>query len=134
VIATITTYVSSVRDKAFGNYSSCAKHTVCGRYNWCRDQGARVEALTNIVGRNDRNVGGRQPQAAAPIPDTDISDPDDSAGDDDSHSEPGQLEPGESGSGFAMISRIVTLIYLFLYPNISLHKKYSEFFLLLILM
>ncbi len=56
------------------------------------------------LGRNDRNAGGRQRQAAAPIP-ADMSDPDDGAGDDDPHSEPGQLEPGESGN--SIISRIV---------------------------
>ncbi len=105
MIATITTYVCRVCDKEFGNYSSCAKHTVSCSYNRCRDQGARVDALTNIVGRNDRNVGGRQPQPDASIPDADMSDPDDGAGEDERQLEPGQLEPYESG--YPIISRIV---------------------------
>ena len=86
----VTTYVCSVCDKAFGNHTSCAKHTSCGRYNACRAQGARVEQRTNIIGAQDRHVGGRhvggrrQAQAPGPahIPEVDIemSDADDGDG------------------------------------------------------
>ena len=86
----VTTYVCSVCDKAFGNHTSCAKHTSCGRSNSCRAQGARVEQRTNIIGAQDRHVGGRhvggRPQAQAPgqahVPevDTEMSDADDGAG------------------------------------------------------
>ena len=48
------------------NYASCGKHTACGKYNRCRDQGATVLPLTNTVGRHDRHVGGRQAQAPRP--------------------------------------------------------------------
>ncbi len=85
----VTTYVCSVCDKAFGN-TSCAKHTACGRNNTCRAQGARAEPRTNIMGQQDRHVGGRHvggsPQAQAPGPahipevDADMSDADDGAG------------------------------------------------------
>jgi hypothetical protein len=41
----------------------------------CREHGATVKRLTNIVSRHDRNVGGRQaylqrpePASAAPVP------------------------------------------------------------------
>ena len=91
MIAAVTTFVCSVCDKAFGsNYASCAKHTACGRNNPCRAQGARPEPRTNIVGRQDRNVGGRHvggmPQAQAPGPehipevDAEMSDVDNGAG------------------------------------------------------
>ena len=88
----VTTYVCSVCDKAFGNHTSCAKHTSCGRSNSCRAQGARVEQRTNIIGEQDRHVGGRhvggRPQAQAPgpahIPDSEVdiemSDADDGDG------------------------------------------------------
>ena len=74
LIATVEIYVCSKCDKAFGSdYSSCAKHVACGRYNRCRELGATVKRLTNIVSRHDRNVGGRQahlqpePASAAPV-------------------------------------------------------------------
>ncbi len=62
------------------------KHTACGRFNTCRAQGARVEPHTNIMGQQDRHVGGR-PQAQAPGPahiqvpgvDAEMSDADDGA-------------------------------------------------------
>jgi hypothetical protein len=86
LIATVTTFVCSVCDKALSsNYSSCAKHTSCSKYNRCRDQGATVDRLTNIVGRHDRNVGGRQAQApelahnSQADADRDMSDIDDGA-------------------------------------------------------
>jgi hypothetical protein len=80
----VTTYVCSVCDKAFGNHTGWAKNTTCGRSNKCRAQGARVEQRTNIMGEQDRHVGGR-PQAQAPGPahipevDTEMSDADDDA-------------------------------------------------------
>ena len=74
LIATVEIYVCSKCDKAFGSdYTSCAKHVACGRYNRCRELGATVKRLTNIVSRHDRNVGGRQahlqpePASAAPV-------------------------------------------------------------------
>jgi hypothetical protein len=86
----VTTYVCSVCDKAFGNPTSCVKHTACGRYNACRAQGARPEPRTNIVGPQDRNVGGRHvggmPHAQAPGPehipevDAEMSDVDNGTG------------------------------------------------------
>ena len=98
VIATVTTFVCSVCDKAFGNYTSCAKHTASGKTNRCRAAGASVVLVPNIVGRHDRNVGGRHAHAPGParIPqdDADMSDPDDGAG--GTEAEAGQLEP-ESG-------------------------------------
>ena len=102
VIATVTTFVCSVCDKAFGNYTSCAKHTASGKANRCRAAGASVVLVPNIVGRHDRNVGGRHAHAPGParIPqddrDADMSDPDDGAG--GTEAEAGQLEP-ESEQG-----------------------------------
>lgn len=100
VIATVTTFVCSVCDKAFGNYTSCAKHTASGKTNRCRAAGASVVLVPNIVGRHDRNVGGRHAHAPGParIPqdDADMSDPDDGAG--GTEAEAGQLEP-ESEQG-----------------------------------
>lgn len=73
LIATVEIYVCSVCDKPFGSdYSSCARHASCCRYNRCRKPGATVKRLTNIVSRHDRNVGGRQAHlqaaSAAPAP------------------------------------------------------------------
>ncbi len=76
LIATVEIYVCSQCDKAFGSdYSSCVRHIACGKINRCREHGATVERLTNIVSRHDRNVGGRQahlqlpePASAAPVP------------------------------------------------------------------
>jgi hypothetical protein len=67
-LATIKTFVCSVCDKAFGTYASCAKHTSSGRWNPCKSKGATVKDVTNIVGLNDRNVGGRVPPAAEAPP------------------------------------------------------------------
>jgi DNA-directed RNA polymerase subunit RPC12/RpoP len=74
LIATVEIYVCSICDKPFGSdYSSCARHISCGRYNRCRELGATAKRLTNIVSRHDRNVGGRQahlqpePASAAPV-------------------------------------------------------------------
>ena len=98
VIATVTTFVCSVCDKSFGNYTSCARHTASGKFKLCRAAGASVVPVPNIVSRHDRNVGGRQAHAPGParIPqvDTDMGDPDDGAG--GTEAEAGQLEP-ESG-------------------------------------
>lgn len=106
VIATVTTFVCSVCDKSFGNYTSCARHTASGKFNLCRAAGASVVPVPNIVSRHDRNVGGRQAHASAPGPariphwqvDTDMCDPDDGAagGGAEADSEAEQLEP-ESG-------------------------------------
>ena len=75
LIAVVEIYVCSVCDKPFGSdYSSCMRHISCGRINRCREHGATVKRLTNIVSRHDRNVGGRQahlqpePDSAAPVP------------------------------------------------------------------
>ena len=77
LIATVEIYVCSICDKAFGSdYSSCMRHISCGRVNRCRELGATVKRLTNIVSRYDRNVGGRQAHlqpepasaSAAPVP------------------------------------------------------------------
>ena len=86
----LPTYVCSVCDKAFGNHTGSAKHTACGRNNTCKAQGAKVEPRTNIMGQQDRHVGGRhvegRPQAQAPGPahipevDAEMSDADDGAG------------------------------------------------------
>ena len=97
LIATVTTYVCSVCDKAFGsNYTSCAKHIACGRYNRCRDHGAQVKPLTSTVGRHDRNVAGRQAQAPRLTrPESDMSEAEEDACDD----EPDDSEVGlETGS------------------------------------
>ena len=77
LIATVEIYVCSQCDKAFGSdYSSCVRHIACGKINRCREHGATVKRLTNIVSRHDRNlnVGGRQahlqrpePASAAPV-------------------------------------------------------------------
>jgi hypothetical protein len=71
VLATIKTFVCSVCDKAFGTYASCAKHTSPGSWNPCKSKGATFKGVTNIVGLNDRNVGGRVPPAAEAPPVTD---------------------------------------------------------------
>ena len=75
LIATVEIYVCSICDKPFGSdYSSCMRHISCGKINRCREHGATVKPLTNIVSRHDRNVGGRQahlqpePDSAAPLP------------------------------------------------------------------
>jgi hypothetical protein len=75
LIAAVEICVCSICDKAFGSdYSSCMRHISCGRVNRCRELGATVKRLTNIVSRHDRNVGGRQahlqpePASAAPGP------------------------------------------------------------------
>ena len=75
LIAAVEICVCSICDKAFGSdYSSCVRHISCGRVNRCRELGATVKRLTNIVSRHDRNVGGRQahlqpePASAAPGP------------------------------------------------------------------
>ena len=74
LIAAVEICVCSICDKAFGSdYSSCMRHISCGRVNRCRELGATVQRLTNIVSRHDRNVGGRQahlqpePASAAPV-------------------------------------------------------------------
>jgi hypothetical protein len=80
----VTTYGCSACDKACDNHTGCAKNTTCGRNNTCTAQGARVEQRTNIMGQQDRHVGGRQ-QAQAPGPphipevDEEMSDADDGA-------------------------------------------------------
>ena len=75
LIAAVEICVCSICDKAFGSdYSSCMRHISCGKINRCREHGATVKPLTNIVSRHDRNVGGRQahlqpePDSAAPLP------------------------------------------------------------------
>ena len=95
---TVTTYVCSVCDKAFGsNFASCAKHTACGKYNRCRDKGATVKPVTTTVGRHDRNVGGRQAQAPRPPqPDSDMSEADEGAGGVEPEDEP-EAGPPETG-------------------------------------
>ncbi len=70
-LPTIKTFVCSVCDKAFGTYASCTKHKSPGSWNPRKSKGTTVKGVTNIVGLNDRNVGGRVPPAAAP-PVTDL--------------------------------------------------------------
>jgi hypothetical protein len=121
LIATVTTYVCSVCDKAFGsNYASCAKHTACGKYNRCRDQGATVLPLTNTVGRHDRHVGGRQAQAPRPPqPDSDVNEADEGAGGDEPADEP-EDEP-ETGPQETGCYPIISKSYPNKYPFITLH-------------
>ena len=100
VIATVTTFqvICSVCDKAFGNYSSCARQ-LC-KFNTCRAAGASGVPVPNIVGRHERNVGGRQGSRACAHSsrqdelDADVGDPDDGAG--GTEADAGQLE-SESG-------------------------------------
>jgi hypothetical protein len=61
-MATLLTFACSVCEKSFGeSHSRCAQHVKALRGN-CRRKGAVVQPVHIIVGRNDRNVGGRQLQ------------------------------------------------------------------------
>ena len=101
------------------NYASCAKHTACGKYNRCRDQGATVLPLTNTVGRHDRHVGGRQAQAPRPPqPDSDVNEADEGAGRD----EPEDGPEDEPETGPQEPDRLLSYHIQKLSKTLSFHK------------
>ena len=128
-MASFDTYACSVCSKSFGeSHSRCAQH-VAARKGVCRSKGATVKRVPIIVGRNDRNVGGRRQleQVEADVPaslpragsvsnlpvDTNSED----AGDGDL-----RLADAESDSGY--ISLYIYMISLYIYkryPYISLY-------------
>ena len=59
-MASFDTYACSVCSKSFGeSHTRCAQH-VAAKLGACRSKGAAVKRVPIIVGRNDRNVGGRR--------------------------------------------------------------------------
>ena len=105
------------------------KHVASGRNNHCRARGAQVKPVTSIVGRHDRNVGGRQSHAeAASAPHADRESDQGSSNDSgpESDIDPGDPEPGYPNIFIEILwypQHILIHIHeiFFLYPQRSFH-------------